>query len=502
MFARLSITSRLIAVILLLVTNSQAQSARSHYKASLSLYQSKGSAWVSIRGTRSTLLSLKLKEGINKGPSFKIDKYGSRQQLTLNPKFYRGINRRNRSVRAALTIFTSGDMQVDFHDGRFLYTAKLKRGRTTATLRRASKSLQPICGSHVLSANISYLAAENPNDSHSKAHFSLASSNYSKEISLKTVADPELLAQNGSNATQTNESVLAIVNAAQAAYDPLGIRLYVVDQDVYSNDIFNSTDSAELLSGMSSFSLGIADLVLGFFGRDFDGSIIGLAYVGVACSAPEASYGVIQGNLAQFSNLSLAHELGHNLGAGHVSGTPSSLMNAVLSSNTPLVFSSESQTEVEQYLSVNNICLLDFPSEQGAGNQPDPRLTTKISKNGSFALKLTNQSSDLYCTHNIHLSNAKSSLEASKLKTNGTLIKTITGTGLNRTFNASLMGSIVKSKGKTSAKAKKSTIYFVDSYSCGGVEGLSPIRAHKLTNASGAPLTLSKWLTKLKKKLK
>lgn len=497
MFARLSITYRLIAAILLLSTCSQAQSARNHYKASLSLYQSNGSAWISIRGTRSTQLMLKLKKDLNKGPSFKIDKYGARQILTLNPKFYRGINRRHRSIRAALTIFTSGDKQVDFHDGRFLYTAKLKQGRTTATLRRASKSLHPICGSEELSANISYLGAETTDNSEFKAHFSSASSNYSKEISLKTIADPELLAQNGSNATQTNESVLAIVNAAQAAYDPLGIRLYVVNQDVYSHDVFQSTDSSQLLSGMSSFSLGTADLTLGFFGRDFDGSVIGLAYVGVVCSAREASYAVIQANLAQFSNLSLAHELGHNLGAGHVSGTPSSLMNAVLSSNTPLTFSSESELEVEQYLSSNDQCLLDYPSLGGQGNQPLPKITAKSSKNGTFSLKVTNSSSDLYCTHNIYAATSSKFLINPKAPGKAILLKSFTGSGANKTFKVPLLGDTVKSK----LTSKYSTVYFVDAYSCGEQENLSPIRSFKLKNSKKASLVTIKWLSKLKKML-
>ena len=60
-----------------------------------------------------------------------------------------------------------------------------------------------------------------------------------------------------------------------------------------------------------------------FFGKDFDGSTIGIAYVSAICNAPVLSYGISQSlfngpTTTQALRVVLtAHEIGHNFGASH-----------------------------------------------------------------------------------------------------------------------------------------------------------------------------------------
>uniref|UniRef100_A0A4W4HK02 ADAM metallopeptidase domain 28 n=1 Tax=Electrophorus electricus TaxID=8005 RepID=A0A4W4HK02_ELEEL len=102
---------------------------------------------------------------------------------------------------------------------------------------------------------------------------------------------------------------------------------------------------------------------------DFDGSTVGLAFIGTLCSGH--STGVIQDHnpRAVAVGATLSHEMGHNLGMNHDTSSctctdNSCIMAAALSYTIPQHFSSCSVNSFEQYLNSRNPeCLLNKPED-------------------------------------------------------------------------------------------------------------------------------------------
>uniref|UniRef100_A0A8C7X6K7 ADAM metallopeptidase domain 28 n=1 Tax=Oryzias sinensis TaxID=183150 RepID=A0A8C7X6K7_9TELE len=112
-------------------------------------------------------------------------------------------------------------------------------------------------------------------------------------------------------------------------------------------------------------------------GIDFEGSTVGLAFVGTLCS--DHSVGVIQdhNNNAIAVGATLAHEMGHNLGMNHDDSSAcacagdSCIMAAALSWNVPRSFSSCSSSTYERYLTDRSpSCLLDKPDYKSLETPP------------------------------------------------------------------------------------------------------------------------------------
>lgn len=143
------------------------------------------------------------------------------------------------------------------------------------------------------------------------------------QLPLTIVSDTQFTSRNGPN-TQAN--VAARINFADGIYSgQLNVSLSILHHEVLTNNgTLTATDPFALLPDFATYmrtgagsSLprgGIAHL---FSGRDFDGGVVGLAYIGVLCSF-NFGYGIDQdfnGNTT--SALIFAHELGHNFGAPH-----------------------------------------------------------------------------------------------------------------------------------------------------------------------------------------
>jgi hypothetical protein len=157
-------------------------------------------------------------------------------------------------------------------------------------------------------------------------------------VAISTDADPEWYAKYGEN---SNAVIAAIINAAEALYDrQLGVRFKIVAQHVYAESSpYVSTDPGYLLTEFvtnpaNASNLGVStssfrsdvDLSHLFTGKDFDGGVVGIAYIGVVCSAPALSYGVTQSYLDVAMPGIFAHEIGHNFGAQHDMSDRSGLM--------------------------------------------------------------------------------------------------------------------------------------------------------------------------------
>lgn len=190
-----------------------------------------------------------------------------------------------------------------------------------------------------------------------------------KVITVSTDADPEWYAKHGE---QSNAVIASIINSAEAMYDrQLGIRFRIVKQHVYTTSSpYTSTDSGALLrmftgnsanrtnlgSGGGSFDDDV-DLKHLFTGKDMDGSVIGIAYIGTVCVAPSLAYGITQDYIDGANFGIFAHELGHNFGAFHDVSDRGGLMYPSISLPPSDRFSDVSLNEISEHLSRNGSCI-------------------------------------------------------------------------------------------------------------------------------------------------
>lgn len=105
-----------------------------------------------------------------------------------------------------------------------------------------------------------------------------------------------------------------------------------------------------------------------FSGKNFSGGTIGIAWVGVICNRPDLSYGVSQdlSSSGQRNRLT-AHEIGHNLSAGHDNQSPvcsgvscsgsGPIMCSAIQPSGPNTFSSCSKSSIASHISTYGSCL-------------------------------------------------------------------------------------------------------------------------------------------------
>jgi hypothetical protein len=188
-------------------------------------------------------------------------------------------------------------------------------------------------------------------------------------VTISTDADPEWYRKYGE---QSNAVIASIINTAEAVFHrQLGLRFRVVKQHVYADQSpYQTTNSSKLLSNFAlnpenSLNLGTGtapfaqevDLKHLFTGKDLDGSVIGIAYIGALCAFPSMSYGVTQSYMDVANPAIFAHELGHNFGAMHDPSTREGLMYPAISVPPAQGFSEQSLTEINRHLNKYGTCI-------------------------------------------------------------------------------------------------------------------------------------------------
>lgn len=209
-------------------------------------------------------------------------------------------------------------------------------------------------------------------------------STFSRVVTISTDADPEWFGVYGS---ESNAVIASIINAAEAIYSrQLGIRFRIVKQHVYTDGSpYGTTDPGALLSRFtrnrenrynlaenpSTFDEEV-DIKHLFTGKNFDGSVIGIAYIGVVCAVPALSYGITQHYMDIADVGIFAHELGHNFGAQHDSTRKDGIMYPSISVPPALDFSSTSVAEMQEHISKYDACV---SMEQVAPLPEEPEVT-------------------------------------------------------------------------------------------------------------------------------
>ncbi len=205
--------------------------------------------------------------------------------------------------------------------------------------------------------------------------------NLSKKLTLKTVADWRWSALYGANA---NTRIQTIVNAASAIYgNDLAMSLSIDSQLVdnsplsYPASITNPESFLELFSNQDIKGSSNAGVL--FTDRTFDDSVIGIAYLGVICRIPSASYAAIRRFQDALDPIILAHEIGHTLSAVHVSdGIMTTSLNP---SNPPSSFSASSINEIASHVQTYGSCM--------ASVSPNPTPTATPTSGGSGSASST-----------------------------------------------------------------------------------------------------------------
>lgn len=211
------------------------------------------------------------------------------------------------------------------------------------------------------------------------------------ELAVTLVLDTEYQDIHGEDSISMAIAILNVVDGFYSAQVDTRVVLHHIEV-LDDNENLDTTDYTVLLPRFATFAQdknlpfrGVSHLLSG---KNFDGSVIGYAYVGRMCTITN-SYGINQiTNGVAFNATLLAHEMGHNYGARHDNqSSPSNptipspactdtpgIMGASISSQNPATeFSWCSQAWFSTFLSVPRACLVPsaLPFADGFEAVPD-----------------------------------------------------------------------------------------------------------------------------------
>lgn len=186
-------------------------------------------------------------------------------------------------------------------------------------------------------------------------------------LRVTLVLDAEFQARYGGTAASVAGAVLNIVDGVYSAQAGVDVSLHHL-RALPGNGTLTSSNPNALLDAFRGYvnagNVPVAGVAHLLSGKDFDGSTVGLAYLGTVCNGSGYGTGINQITFSQaFGGATLAHELGHNFNAEHDSqgnACPASgfIMAAIINTGAPSSqFSSCSLAYFNQYLAAPLTCL-------------------------------------------------------------------------------------------------------------------------------------------------
>lgn len=222
-----------------------------------------------------------------------------------------------------------------------------------------------------------------------KSATSAALASAAKEIEVAIVADFEYTSQQGPNALNTMVTWMNVVDGIFS--QQVGVAVVPTDFSVFpaNNDPFTATNPQTLLDQVANYrssspvvsSRGLAHLLTG---RELDGDIVGIAFLGSLCDA-HSGVSLSQSSANFDTALIIAHELGHNFGAPHdgesgssCSSTPRSfLMSPTLNGTT--TFSTCSVQRMQPFIA-NAACIVSTRIRDVAVSVPAPAIQAVVNQ--------------------------------------------------------------------------------------------------------------------------
>uniref|UniRef100_A0A1L8D5X6 Snake venom metalloproteinase n=1 Tax=Bothrops atrox TaxID=8725 RepID=A0A1L8D5X6_BOTAT len=195
-------------------------------------------------------------------------------------------------------------------------------------------------------------------------------------VELVIVADYRMVTKNNGNLDEIRTKIYEIVNILNKIYIYLYIRIALVGLVIWSNrDLSNVTSASG--DTLASFGTWRDTVLLNRISHDnaqlltaivFDEHIIGKAYIGGMCD-PRYSVGVVMDHspINRLVADTMAHEMGHNLGIHHDTGScscggHSCIMSRVISHQPLQYFSNCSYIEYWDFIKKQNPqCILNEP---------------------------------------------------------------------------------------------------------------------------------------------
>ncbi len=189
--------------------------------------------------------------------------------------------------------------------------------------------------------------------------------------------------------SSSNTMISTFINEAEVFYEKqLGITFELKRQNVFRNRSFDGNTAERRLVSYQKYTaeqayFPIADAHHLFTGQAMERGVVGISYVSVICVSPYDSFAMTRQTSSAFIPITFAHELAHNLGAGHdVSET--SIMNAVLSYPPPQSFSAYSIGQIKSFVQYYGRCLTENTSLTA---QIPIRLSAAVTRGGVVTLQ-------------------------------------------------------------------------------------------------------------------
>ena len=244
------------------------------------------------------------------------------------------INRSHSSVRtvpAALAVIGS-KLQVQFSYRETVYTVTMNVQETrypSARVARTSKSrfLEKECGS--LKSDVAH-GIKTAKAHGAVSHGAVQAKNLemARVLKVATQADSTWFQKYGE---ASNAEIAALFNAVEVIYLPLNIRFSIIMQNVMTHNYeTNPVSASAVLAAFRDDPQNVAklavaagalsqapDMNIHFTAKDLGGATVGLSYMGAACWAAKHAYALVRDVVHAINITTLAHEIGHLLGALH-----------------------------------------------------------------------------------------------------------------------------------------------------------------------------------------
>ncbi|MEM9548083.1 MAG: PKD domain-containing protein [Bacteroidota bacterium] len=186
------------------------------------------------------------------------------------------------------------------------------------------------------------------------------------------IANDFLMFQEFGSVVATEDHAIGVTNNVQTNYDDEfadELQLIIVTQYTATSDATDpwtsSTNAGTLLNSFRSWAPGgfaaVHDVGSLWTDRDFNGSTVGIAYLGVICTGSRYNCLMNFTNNSNTKRMMVAHELGHNFNASHDSPGNTIMAPSVNGSNT---WSTTSVNTINSHIA-SRWCLSDCAGSSG-----------------------------------------------------------------------------------------------------------------------------------------